>query len=125
MTPKSLVSRKQLAHILSVSTSAITQWVAEGAPCLSRGRPGVAAQFDAREFLAWWKENVVLAPVAARQQVAQLEEEVLAIEAHVSEGTRTVHEELRALKELIIESNRAYDDVGIGESLRHHVRHVQ
>lgn len=50
-----------MARLLGVSAQTISQWVDRGAPCAQRGRPGVSAQFDPRELIAWWKDHVVLA----------------------------------------------------------------
>lgn len=49
----------EMATLLGVTRPTIAKWVDQGAPCESRGRPGVSAEFDAPQFVAWWRDNVV------------------------------------------------------------------
>lgn len=49
----------EMASLLGVTRPTIAKWVDQGAPCVSRGRPGVSAEFDAPEFIAWWRESII------------------------------------------------------------------
>jgi phage terminase Nu1 subunit (DNA packaging protein) len=60
-TTLTTVNAREMARLLNVSARTIADWVNRGAPCAKRGRPGVSAEFDPREFIAWWKDHVVLA----------------------------------------------------------------
>jgi phage terminase Nu1 subunit (DNA packaging protein) len=59
---------------VGVSEPTITKWVDKGMPCIDRGKKGVPAQFDLKECLSWWRDNIVLADAAKPQKLHEREQ---------------------------------------------------
>lgn len=74
MSDDGTVTRKFLAHALSVSEPTISKWVDQGAPCIDRGRKGVPAKFDPRAFIAWWKDTIVMAGAKKPEKLYEREQ---------------------------------------------------
>ena len=76
MTEGRIVSRKALAYTLSVSDTAISNWVDQGAPCIDRGAKGRPSRFDLRAFVAWWRDQVLLASAPKPVRLSEREQAV-------------------------------------------------
>lgn len=70
------VNAREMARLLGVSAPTISAWVDQGAPCAKRGRPGVSSEFDPPKFIAWWKENIVLAKADKPEKLHEREQRV-------------------------------------------------
>ena len=63
-----------MAALLGCSRPTIAKWVDMGAPCASRGRKGVSAEFDAPAFVQWWREHIVEAADEAPDTLSEREQ---------------------------------------------------
>jgi phage terminase Nu1 subunit (DNA packaging protein) len=85
------VNAGEMASLLGVTRPTIAKWVDQGAPCESRGRPGVSAEFDAPKFIAWWRETVLAQKedkpekLSEREQLADIELKELKLRKERSE----------------------------------------
>src|SRR5262245_56086642 len=52
-----LVNREQLARLMGVTPSRISQLVSAGMPARKAGRQGQKTEFDAIVCLAWWRSK--------------------------------------------------------------------